>query len=143
MCSTASARATRSPFLDASFSWSMMTVRLGRLDGVTMTCRRQAESIRAARQLCSFQRHVELFPVVGRHRLDGDLPADRSPQSFEGIATLGLKIVRGVRMRAHLDLLSGAVLRARLDLAEDLGDQCRVRLHDAAALARRARGTEQ
>src|SRR5215468_5208076 len=143
MCSTASARATRSPFLDASFSWSMMTARLGRLDGVTMPCRRQAESIRAARQLLSFHRHVELFPVVGRHRLDGDLPSDRSPHSLESVHALGLQVVRGVRMRAYLDLLSGAVLRARLDLAEDLGRERRVGLHDTAALARRARGTEQ
>src|SRR5215831_7420336 len=102
MCSTARARATRSPFLDARLSWSMMTARLGRLDGVTMR-RRQAESV--ARQLPSFHRHVELFPVVGRHRLDGDLPADRSPQPLEGIAALRLEVVRGVRMRAYLNLL--------------------------------------
>src|SRR5262245_4304191 len=132
MCSTASASATRSPFLDARLSWSMMTARLGRLDGVTMPCRGRAESVRAARQLLSLHRHVELFPVVGRHRLDGDLPADRSPQSLERVAALGLEVVRGVGMRAYLDLLSGAVLRARLDLAEYLGRLRRVGLHDTA-----------
>src|SRR5215471_10498172 len=121
----------------------MMTARLGRLDGVTMPCRREAEPFRAARQPVSFHRHVELFPVVGRYRLDGDLATDRSSQSLESIAPLGLEVVGGVRMRAYLNLLSGAVLRARLDLAEDLRRERRVGLHDTAALARRARGTEQ
>src|SRR5215467_12928710 len=103
MCSTASASATRSPFLDAALSWSMMTARLGRLDGVTMPRRRQAESVRAGRRLLSFRRHVELFAMVGRHCLDGDLPADRSAQSLESIAALGLQVVRGVRVCANLD----------------------------------------
>src|SRR6266446_3791597 len=113
MCSTASARATRSPFFDASLSWSIITARLGRRDGVTLLRRRRCDALRATRVCLSFHPHIVLLAMVGRHRLDNDLPADRGAQPLEGITALRLEIVRGVRMHSNQDLLAGSFLRAR------------------------------
>src|SRR6266508_4686529 len=101
------------------------------------------ESAATRRPRLSLERHVVLLAVVGGDRLDGDLPADHGPEALDGVGPLRLQIARRVRVDADQHLLPGSFLGTGLNLAEDLRGQGRIGLHDAAALAGRARRAEE
>src|SRR5262245_20449490 len=108
-----------------------------------MTGRRERHRPQPERSGPSLQRHVVLLPMVGRDRLDRDLPSGRGPKALERLASLRLEVLRGVRMGAHQGLLPDTFMQNGLHLAEDLGSQRRIGLYDAAALTGRARSAEE
>src|SRR6266536_4055803 len=125
----------------------MMPTRLIREGGVTKApvrpTPRGPPTAFPRRSPASLEGHVVLLAMIGRDRLDGDLPADHALEPLRSIAPLRLQMVRRVRVGADQHILSGSLPGAGLDLAEDLRGQRRVRLHDATPLAGGARRAEE
>src|SRR4030095_10642524 len=132
-----SERALRSPRLGASFKSPTSLAWLMR-DG---RCRAIRRSLRGA----AAQPHFVAF-TVGIVRLKGDLAVETPREALQAFLPVALEVSSEVGMHADHHLAAVRVVGGGglgLHTAEDLGGQRRVRLRDAAALARRARDREQ
>ena len=66
---------------------------------------------------------VVLLPLVGRHRLHGDLAVDGGLQPLEPLALVGFQVTRELGMGADHRLAPRRLAGPRLDFAEDLSGQ--------------------